>query len=94
MPTMTDQALFSSEIFREYAKTVQLKEAQELQKEELDKENSIKQFDDLQKRINASPKLREHFKMIQAGLLENEEYRAKADPKFVEGILLLSFEEK
>jgi NifU-like protein involved in Fe-S cluster formation len=92
MSNMDELALFSSEIFREYAKNEQVKEAQQIRQEEIDKNNSLKQFSELQKRINASPKLRAHFKKIQAALMENEEYRAKADPKFVEGVLLLNLE--
>ena len=93
MANMDELALFSSEIFREYAKISSLKEAEKQNQEEIDKEKSINSFNALQKQINASPKLKEHFKKIQAALIENEEYREKADPKFVEGVLLLSFED-
>lgn len=89
MSDMNSVSLFSSEVFREFAKETEKQEALKVQAEE----NLLNDFDRLQNKIRCNAKLREHFKKIQAGLMENEEYREKADPKFVEAVMLLDLGE-
>ena len=90
-------AAISSEVFRNYVSNQLAKEASEnktAEQELMDEAKIMEEFDNLQKRINESPKLKAGFKKLQDIFLKNAEYKETVDPKFVEGILLLEIDEK
>jgi len=90
-------AAMSSEVFRNYAQNELLKEAQEEAQAAakiISKDSALDNFEGLQRRVNASPKLRGVFKKLQQAFTSNPEYTAKVDPNFVEGVLLLNVEDE
>lgn len=90
-----DILLKSSDIFRSYVNNELAKEQANLKTaEEITTENLqiMDDFEEFQLKVNASPKLRESFKKLQNIFMTNPEYTAKADPKFVDGVLLLKLE--
>lgn len=86
-------AAMSSEVFRNYARNELLKSASEVPLE-ISKEDALDNFEGLEKRINASPDLRNQFKKLQRLFTSDPDYTAKVDPKFVEGILLLDLKDE
>jgi len=86
-------AAMSSEIFRNYAQNELLKETRII-KEAVSENDVLDNFEGLQKRVNASPKLRGAFKQLQQLFTSNPDYTAKVDPNFVEGVLLLNVEDE
>lgn len=86
-------AAMSSEVFRNFAQSELLKEAQEV-KEVILEDDALNNFEGLQKRVHASPKLRGAFKKLQQLFTSDPEYTAKVDRNFVEGVLLLNVEDE
>ena len=85
-------AALSSEVFRIFAENELRKDAE---KEEIVKKseaNIVDAFEQFQKSVNASPKLRGIFKKLQHDFMTNPDVVSKTDPKFVEGVLLLDIE--
>lgn len=87
----------SSEIFRTFAASelskekAQIKTAEQL---ENDKNLAIDAFEELQKKVNASDKLKKTFKKLQNQFLTNAELVEKTDEKFVEVVLLLDISDE
>lgn len=86
-------AAMSSEVFRTYAQNELLKETQ-ITTDSVSASDAMDNFEGLQKRVSASPKLRGAFKKLQQLFTSNPEYTAKVDPNFVEGVLLLNVEDE
>lgn len=86
-------AALSSEIFRTYLKGEIQKEAEKTKTAE-DELQVMEEFEEFQKRVNASPKLRNVFKKLQQSFINDPESTNKVDPKFVEGVLLLNIEDE
>ena len=84
-----DIALFSSEIFRNFANQQLQKEAEE---QRMAKDIEV-QFEELQKKINGSEKLRTEFKKVQNRMKTDKAYREANNEAFVKGIMLLDFGE-
>ncbi len=91
-----NSALLSSEVFRNFASSELMKEkaaiktAEQLSQE---KEAAIDAFNEFQKKVNASAKLKKTFKKLQEQFLTNAELAEQTDPAFLEGVLLLDIEE-
>jgi hypothetical protein len=96
MDDMTNRAIQASDIFSNYIanetakRNASIKTADEIA---LDNLNIVNDFEEFQNKINASTKLKDTFKKLQSLFLSNEKYAASVDPLFVEGVLLLKFEE-
>lgn len=98
-------AAMDSEIFREYMRSEipKIAERQEKEKKEAiakDLESKVdaelkvyEELDNFEKTIKASPELLNTFRAVKAKILENPEIMKKADPKFVDGILMLDLED-
>ncbi len=86
----------SSEIFRSLAaselahKNASIKTVEELENE---KALAIEAFEEFQKKVNASAKLKKTFKTLQTQFLTNAELVEKTDQGFVDAVLLLDIEE-
>lgn len=96
-------AAMSSEIFREYVAQTLEKEAHANSEEEKVKEADAKlteletvaeEFENFERRIAASPVLKEKLKKAQDALINNPELADKTDPQFVRGIMMLDLDEE
>lgn len=95
-------AAMDSEIFREYMRNEIPKMAQNQNEKlasdlEAKVDAELKVYDDLESfenLIKASPELLTQFRAVKAKILENPEIMKKADPNFVEGILMLDLEDE
>ena len=56
----------------------------------VNKDQVLKDFDDFERAICASPKMRQVFATLKQKFAEDPEYRAKVDANFVAGIMLLN----
>lgn len=95
------KAALSSEIFREYLKNELAKEAQETQQKSLakkeakkNKKKTLKQFEELSERIKRDPQLKFAFKTLKEKFYTDPEYRAKTDPNFVNGVMMLFLDDE
>jgi len=89
-------AFLSSEVFRNFAANELAKEKAQIKScEQLENEKTaaIEAFENLQKKVNASVKLKKTFKTLQNQFLTNAELAEKTDPSFLEAVLLLDIEE-
>ncbi len=86
----------SSEIFRSLAsgelakEKANIKTAEQLEDE---KNAAIDAFEELQKKVNSSAKLKKTFKTLQTQFLTNADLVEKTDQGFVDAVLLLDIEE-
>lgn len=91
MDDMDWKAASASEIFREYVKNELIKEAY-VQADPVDQEQILEDFDEFQKRVNTSPKLKLAFRALQEKFANDPVYRSKVDPKFADGVMLLNLD--
>ncbi len=98
-------AAMDSEIFREYVRNEVPKLAQEKtlhkqaaidnMEQKVDAELKVyEDFAEFEKKVQASPELKNKLRKIKAVLLENPETMKTADPNFVDGILMLDLDEE
>ena len=92
MADMDWQALMSSEVFRNYMQAELIREASEKTNFETKEKEALKEFERLKRVIEASPKLKETFRMLKKAFLENDEYREQANPAFVHGVYMLNLD--
>lgn len=90
---MDSQALFGSEVFRELAQQELQREAAEKRHEEEIEKKALDNFTEFQKKVNASPQLKQQFKTLQGRFINEPEYAATIDEAFVRGVLLLNLED-
>lgn len=91
---MDDNALFSSEVFRNFVNGELRKEAEEKQKAKELEDTILDTFLDLQKKINSSVVLKQQFKRVQDRMKVDAAYREANNEAFVRGIMLLKFEDE
>lgn len=90
---MDSKALFGSEVFRNLINVEAQQEAQAKQAAIEEEKSLLKEFEDFEKKVNASPALRQQFKALQQRFINEPEFRKSANQDFVQGVLLLSFED-
>ncbi len=56
----------------------------------INKDQVLKDFESFEKAVSKSPKMREVFAALKKKFAEDPEYRAKVDPNFVAGVMLLN----
>jgi uracil DNA glycosylase len=93
MDNMDWKAALSSEIFREYAKNEMKRIASEKEKQEKLSSKTADDFCQFEKKVNASPILRDKFKKLQNVFINNPEYTKTIDQNFVQGVLLLNIKD-
>lgn len=93
-------AAMDSEVFRGYMRN-------ELEKQAANAKASVEKFEadldaeliamrdleEFEKKVKASPKLLATFRKLQEEFLTNEDIVKQADPKFVSGVLMLNLED-
>jgi len=93
------QSVLDSEIFRNYMKSELQKEAdlnyeksspEYLEKQSQEELKIYEQLNDFRAKVASSTKLKEYFKQCRKILATNKELAKKVDPKFIQGIKLLS----
>jgi hypothetical protein len=92
MDYMDWEAAISSEVFRNYVSTQLQKEAEAIQtpEEKLDEEIALmKDFEDFERKVNESPRLKASFQKLQDTFIHDAEYTAKVNPKFVDAVMML-----
>lgn len=87
---MDDKALMSSEVFRELLKNADYIE--EKSEPQLDSNEVLDNFLDLQKKVNASSVLKNRFKQLQERFINDPDYRDTVNDDFVQGVLLLKLD--
>jgi hypothetical protein len=90
---MDSKALFGSEVFRNLINIEAQKEAQIKKEAENLEKSTLQEFEDFQKKVNASSVLKDNFKKLQQRFINEPEYRKSINQDFVQGVLLLSFED-
>lgn len=86
MVDMDQLALQNSEVFKEFSNNfVDTEKSEEMK--------LFAEFDQLQDKINNSPKLKEAIATLQNKILSNPEYKDSLHPDFVSGLLLIKIEE-
>lgn len=90
---MDSQALLDSEVFRNYLDFERAREAQKAKQHAEMGKNALKDFEKFQKRVNASPVLKDNFKKLQYRFINDPDYKASVNQDFVQGVLLLKFED-
>ena len=94
---MTWKAFNDSEVFQAYAKREMQREASRkvaVKEAALDEEaRLLKQLDDFQEKLEASPELLSRLKKAKAALEANPELAKQVDPNFIAGIKLLNLED-
>lgn len=83
-------AALSSEVFREYMKAELRKEAQAVNENKVDEKQVLREFEEFEKSVNSSEKMRATFKALQDKFAHDPEYTAKVDPAFVQGVMRLN----
>jgi len=90
---MDSQALMGSEVFRNYLNITEAS-SQDAAKQDAEMgKNALKDFEEFQKRVNASPVLKDNFKKLQHRFINDPDYRTSVNQDFVQGVLLLKFED-
>lgn len=90
---MDSKALFGSEVFRNLINIeAQEKARAEQESKDLEKK-ALQELDEFQKKVNTNPVLKNEFKKLQQRFIEDSEFRKSANQDFVQGVLLLSFED-
>jgi phage-related protein len=90
---MDSQALFGSEVFRNF---VQLQKQSENRDQAIKKQAEaklLKDLEDLQIKVNSNNVLKEQFKKLQTKFINDSAYRETVNPDFVRGVLLLKIED-
>lgn len=90
-------AAMSSEIFREYVKNELIKETQQKEqqkalkesKKNIDQDKVIAEYHKLSEKIRRSPQLKMAFKALKDRFNSDHIYRAKSNPDFVNGVMML-----
>ncbi len=101
---MTKRACDESEIFCEYAKIELAREAAEHAEKkvaavdnverQINEENRVfDQLDEFRNKVANNPALARKLKMAKAALEQNPELAKSVDPRFIDGIKLLDFED-
>jgi len=99
---MTWKAAISSEIFREYVSNELKREALEksseakfdkIELEAKESENAFEEFDNFEREVLASPFLKNKFKKVKEYLIKNPDVISKVDSNFVNGVMMLNFED-
>jgi len=93
---VTERALASSEVFMEYRKAELTREDHirrvNAESQEKDKQETLKAFDEFERKVVSSSELKDKFRKIKAHLDENPDIAAKTDPNFIAGINMLDLE--
>jgi len=55
----------------------------------VDKDKVLKDFEDFEKAVRQSPEMMQAFAALKKRFAEDPEYKAKVDPKFVAGVMML-----
>lgn len=90
---MDSQALLGSEVFRNFLDIEQAREADEAKQHADMGKNALRDFEKFQKRVNASPVLKDNFKKLQHRFINDPDYKRSVNQDFVQGVLLLKFED-
>jgi len=90
---MDSKALFGSEVFRNLINVEAQREAQAKKEAEVFQKTALEEFEEFQIRVNANPVLKEEFKKLQQRFINDSEYRDSTNQDFVQGVLLLRFED-
>ena len=95
-------AAMSSEVFREYFQGELAKEAGI--KPKVDKDQALKditafqekmdEFKKFEQMVLATPQMKTAFKALQEKFINDPEYTAKVEPKFIEGVMMLDLADK
>ncbi len=99
MDYMDWKSAMSSEIFKEFAKNELLKEFTEAKKAEANAPNSeeiIKQFYELEEKINSNPKLLASFRAFKSKIMSDTGYLRKAEATnkgLVEAVMMMDLGE-
>jgi len=56
----------------------------------VDKDKVLKDFEDFEKALRKSPEMMQAFAALKKRFVEDPEYKAKVDPKFVAGVMMLN----
>lgn len=83
-------AAMSSEIFREYAKNEMVKEAYSKPEPVVNEQEVMSDFQEFERKVRETPQLRVAFKQLQNKFASDPSYRNRANPRFVEGVMLLN----
>ena len=59
----------------------------------IDKDRVLKDFEDFENAIRKSPEMRQVFAGLKKKFIEDPEYKAKVDPNFVAGVMMLNLPE-
>lgn len=87
------KAAISSEVFREYLKNELTKEAQMANVPSIDSDAIVEQFHNFQAQVNQDPKLLKAFQVLQKKFAQDEVYRNKTNPIFVEAVMMLELQD-
>lgn len=90
---MDSKALFGSEVFRNLINIEAQREVQAKQEAETLQKTALEEFEEFQTRVNASSVLKQEFKKLQQRFINDSEYRNSINQDFVQGVLLLRFED-
>ena len=55
----------------------------------IDKNKVLKDFEDFEKAVRQSPEMMQAFAALKKKFAEDPDYKAKVDPKFVAGVMML-----
>lgn len=90
---MDSQALMNSEVFRNLANQEIQHEAQLKHEASVVEKQALDNFNEFQKKVNASLQLKNQFKNLQQRFINEPEYRDTINEAFVRGVMLLKFED-
>ena len=90
---MDSQALFGSEVFCNLASQELQREAQAKAEAEVIDKQALENFNEFQKKVNASSQLKDQFKKLQQRFIKEPDYRETINEAFVRGVMLLNFED-
>lgn len=90
---MDSKALFGSEVFRNLINVEAQREVQAKRDAETLEKTALEEFEEFQLRVNANPALKQEFKKLQQRFINDSAYRESVNQDFVQGVLLLRFED-
>lgn len=87
-------AAMSSEIFREYLAAELQKQAQAKSEPQVDSEEVMDQWDQLESQIQSNPKLVQAFSALRQKFIDDPDYAEQVNPSFVKGVFMLDLPEQ